>query len=202
MGKRVREEIDTDHLLTVAARFFAEHGFDGIGIREIAAEAGIPATSIYRHFDSKLGLFQEASAKRYEQTFAIVSAAVEGGKTPEQKLNALVDTFFDIFIEDQVLFMLLQRDVTESVLRKTRSVMKGHYDQYIQLIEGILHGFGGDKASQTDVMTLAALIFGYCELIFITRQGELQIEDAWYREQKDHLRHQVALICRRMTGLS
>ncbi|WP_091052827.1 TetR/AcrR family transcriptional regulator [Glycomyces sambucus] len=48
-------------LLDAARRRFAEHGFDGTGVREIAADAGVDPTLIFRYFGSKQDLFAEAS---------------------------------------------------------------------------------------------------------------------------------------------
>ena len=195
MANRVIEEIDIDHLMIVAAQLFAERGFEGIGVREIAAKAGIPATSIYRHFDSKLGLFQEASARHYEETFAMVNHAVEGCANPGDKVTALVNTFFDIFVKDQILFMLLQRDVADSALRNTQSVMRHHYEQYLGLIEKILSELLSSTVNQKNVMTVAALIFGYCELMFITDGAPLTRDAKWLEEHKQHLGRQVQLFC-------
>ncbi|WP_026929323.1 TetR/AcrR family transcriptional regulator [Glycomyces tenuis] len=47
-------------LLDAARRRFTEHGFDGTGVRDIAADAGIDATLIFRYFGSKQALFEEA----------------------------------------------------------------------------------------------------------------------------------------------
>ncbi|WP_030154696.1 TetR/AcrR family transcriptional regulator [Glycomyces sp. NRRL B-16210] len=47
-------------LLDAARSRFAEHGFDGTSVRDIAADAGVDATLIFRYFGSKKDLFAEA----------------------------------------------------------------------------------------------------------------------------------------------
>lgn len=42
-----------DRLLTAAARLFAAHGYDGVSIDAIAAEAGFTKGAFYSNFDSK-----------------------------------------------------------------------------------------------------------------------------------------------------
>ncbi len=42
-----------DDLLAISARLFAERGYDRTTMREIAAEAGIQAASLYHHFATK-----------------------------------------------------------------------------------------------------------------------------------------------------
>jgi AcrR family transcriptional regulator len=47
-------------LLEAARHRFAEHGYDGTSVRDIAADAGVDATLIFRYFGSKQALFAEA----------------------------------------------------------------------------------------------------------------------------------------------
>ena len=51
LGDRSKEAI-----LDAAARLMSEHGYDGTSISMIAKESGLPASSIYWHFSSKLGI--------------------------------------------------------------------------------------------------------------------------------------------------
>lgn len=58
-SRRSSAEVRT---LTVAAarKLFAQHGYRGTSTRDIAAEAGVTAAAIYRHFGNKVGLFETA----------------------------------------------------------------------------------------------------------------------------------------------
>jgi AcrR family transcriptional regulator len=47
-------------ILEKAIELFAEHGYSGVGIREIAAAANVTPGSIFRLFESKDSLFKEA----------------------------------------------------------------------------------------------------------------------------------------------
>jgi AcrR family transcriptional regulator len=47
-------------ILEIAIELFANHGYAGVGIREIAAAANVTPGSIFRLFESKDSLFQEA----------------------------------------------------------------------------------------------------------------------------------------------
>lgn len=47
-------------ILDSAIRAFTEHGYDGIGVRDIARDAGVTAMLVNRYFGSKEKLFAEA----------------------------------------------------------------------------------------------------------------------------------------------
>jgi DNA-binding transcriptional regulator YbjK len=46
-----------ERILDVAEALFAERGFAGTSVRDIAASAGLTAASLYNHFDGKEALY-------------------------------------------------------------------------------------------------------------------------------------------------
>jgi TetR/AcrR family transcriptional regulator len=52
-----------DQIVDAAIRHFAEHGYQGARVDDIAKELGIAKGSIFQHFGSKAGLFLEAYKK-------------------------------------------------------------------------------------------------------------------------------------------
>ena len=61
----------SDKILAAATRIAQAHGYGGLNIRNLAADVGIKAASIYHHFPSKADL-AAAVAKRYWQDSAAV----------------------------------------------------------------------------------------------------------------------------------
>src|SRR5215475_8008014 len=62
-GKRRRDAAATRAaILASAQRAFAQSGYDGAGVREIAAGAGVTAMLVNRYFGSKEKLFAEVLA--------------------------------------------------------------------------------------------------------------------------------------------
>lgn len=63
-------------LLAAAARLFSQHGFDGVTVRRIAAEAGVGHAGVNYHFRSKSELYLEV-LKRHGPAAALARAGVE-----------------------------------------------------------------------------------------------------------------------------
>lgn len=64
-----------DLILHTALRLFSERGFDGVSMRDLAAEVGIKAASIYNHFASKEDIFNSLLLEmknRYEHMVGVV----------------------------------------------------------------------------------------------------------------------------------
>src|SRR5688500_1026579 len=62
MTRKRDREATRARLLEVARLRFAQGGFDATSVRDVAKEAEVDATLIFRYFGSKKGLFDEAMA--------------------------------------------------------------------------------------------------------------------------------------------
>lgn len=53
-------------LIAAAARLFRKHGYDGVGINDLCAEAGLTRGAFYGHFDSKQALLSAVLAGAHD----------------------------------------------------------------------------------------------------------------------------------------
>lgn len=78
-------------VLTEALRLFAERGFGGSSIRDLAERVGIKSASLYSHYPSKAHVLAELMRIGHEEHHRRVRAALlEASADPEQQLRALV----------------------------------------------------------------------------------------------------------------
>ena len=73
MPKTIRANVDkqtTERLLDAAERLFAEHGYDGVGMRALAEEAGVNLGATTYHYGSKERLYIETFMRRFRPTNA------------------------------------------------------------------------------------------------------------------------------------
>lgn len=80
-----------------AAEAFSAHGYHAVGMDEIAAQVGITATALYRHYSGKYDLFREAALALGQQLVDATAFADELTGTPPadqlaQIFAALADT--------------------------------------------------------------------------------------------------------------
>ncbi|WP_445614263.1 TetR/AcrR family transcriptional regulator [Geobacillus sp. YF-1] len=97
--KRKKEEI-----IEVAAREFAEKGYDGANINEIAIMAGIGKGTIYLYFKTKKDLYLETIRAIVDRFNEMSEQIVSMDLNPFEKLKLVIETFFQL--ERESIFYL------------------------------------------------------------------------------------------------
>jgi AcrR family transcriptional regulator len=78
-------------ILASARKAFARAGYDGAGVREIAAGAGVTAMLVNRYFGSKEQLFAEVVADTMAQPVILTEATLASADAGKQMAEALVE---------------------------------------------------------------------------------------------------------------
>jgi TetR/AcrR family transcriptional repressor of nem operon len=80
-------------ILAAARRTAQAHGYGGLNFRDIGAEVGIKAASIYHHFPSKADLGAAVAKRYWEDTAAALEALSEANGDPRKALRAYPGLF-------------------------------------------------------------------------------------------------------------
>ena len=88
MGSNSREAI-----LAAARRAAQAHGYGGLNFRDLAAEVGIKAASLYHHFPSKADLGAAVAQRYREDTASGLEALLAESADPLAALRRYPDTF-------------------------------------------------------------------------------------------------------------
>ena len=86
-----RRQQTRDHLLAAAAQVFAERGFHGASLDEVAAVAGFSKGAVYSNFKSKEDLFLALFKANYDREMEALRATLESSEAPpESRLSDFV----------------------------------------------------------------------------------------------------------------
>ncbi|MFD9817031.1 TetR family transcriptional regulator [Streptomyces sp. NPDC059080] len=98
-----------EQLLDIGRTLFAERGFEGTSVEEIAAKAGVSKPVVYEHFGGKEGLYAVVVDREMRQLLDMVTGALTAGhprELLEQAAFALLD-YIETFTDG---FRILVRD--------------------------------------------------------------------------------------------
>jgi AcrR family transcriptional regulator len=86
-----RRQQTRDHLLAAASQVFAERGFHGASLDEVAAVAGFSKGAVYSNFKNKEDLFLALFKANYDREMQALRATLEGSEVPpETRLSDFV----------------------------------------------------------------------------------------------------------------
>ncbi len=107
--RRLRPEQRRRVIEDAAAALFAEHGYGGARLEDIAARAEITKQLLYRHFPDKAALYM-ALLERHRDDLDRFTGAIPATGTLEQRLRAVVDVWLDYVQGHAHAWKMLFRD--------------------------------------------------------------------------------------------
>lgn len=96
----------TERLLDTAERLFAEHGFDGVGIRALAEEAGVNLGATTYHYGSKEKLYIETFMRRFRPTNAARMEMLREAEKAAKGKPLPVETIVDCMLRPPLMTVL------------------------------------------------------------------------------------------------
>ncbi len=118
-------------ILEAAGEVFAERGFGGAGVDEIARRAGVNKAMLYYHVGDKSELFAEVVTASVGRIRAAVGAALAEQDQPRERLRAIPRAFVATVREHPYLPQLMLREIAaggpnlpESALSEMAEVMR------------------------------------------------------------------------------
>jgi AcrR family transcriptional regulator len=147
-------------ILDAAERRFAERGFDGVSVREIATDAGLKnQASLYHHFKHKRALYEAVLQRGLEPIIALVASSATAGDASDPVLDRLVD----YLASRPHLPRLIQRaglDDTKELRATVIRLLGPLYNSGLDVLTG-----SGGRWAPAEIPHLAVglyhLIFGY-----------------------------------------
>jgi AcrR family transcriptional regulator len=121
------EEGTRDRILRTGERLFAERGFNGVSVRELAAAAQVNIASIGYHFDSKEGLLSEVYRRHCEP---LIEERLRGLKAAARLRNkAKIAAIIEAFIRPAL--QQVEAEDGETFIR-LRAVLSGENSELLE----------------------------------------------------------------------
>jgi AcrR family transcriptional regulator len=177
LGEQSRE-----NLLEVATRLMSARGYEGTSISAIAKESGLPASSIYWHFSSKVGVLAAVMDRGYAR-FRAEAATMQVPTTGSHhdKILALFEQGISLleanpeFVRLQIILLLNppQGAVNDSVLRIRQKAREGMQTVLTEVFADL-----GDRRAGVVAVGLAQFVGASFDGIFLAQQaGSTDISD-------------------------
>ncbi len=167
-----------DLILDTAEALFAERGYRGLSMRDLAGEAGVSKANLYYHFTNKRELYLQILERALDTLQLRLAQAAATKGTARQRLNNIVETQFDLLQYKQSLVWFLIRDAGRFE-GEVRNLMIERWKDLLSPIEnvikeGIAQGELRPLNPQLTALSLTAMLRSAIVLQFLT--GEMEID--------------------------
>lgn len=138
-----------DTILVVARQRFAERGFAGTSLNDIAEEVGIRTPSLFHHFPSKLALYRAVLLDAFDDWFELMDQATGptrgSAAAPVQQsrgwpqVEAVVRTAFRFFVERPDFVRLARWEALEGgtvLVEELATVLRPLFERGAAFLEG------------------------------------------------------------------
>ena len=147
-------------ILEAAGKLFREHGYNGIGVDAIMAEAGLTAGGFYAHFQSKEELFAEAIASAFNNRNKTLHLSASQQDDAEWLKN-LIYGYLSRTHRDMVAEGCPLPSITPDVMRGSEQVRENYEKSVRQFAASIIaHLEPGEPSEKERALAIIAQCIG------------------------------------------
>lgn len=149
-----------ERLLSAAAKVFAERGYAGTSMRDLARHAGMSLAGIYYYVTAKEELLFQIQKGCFERVSAGAREAVAREALPEARLEAFIRhhvTFFTQHMSEMKVLAHEAESLSGPMLDEVRQLKRAYVEFCVKLL-GDLDGSGGDAQRQVAAYTLFGMM--------------------------------------------
>jgi AcrR family transcriptional regulator len=148
----------------LALELFAEQGYEGTSLREIAERLGVTKAALYYHFKSKEDIVDSFTEDYFDQIDELIAWGQEQPRSPETA-HELLDRYVGIVMEGSEVFRFLHRN--QAMVHGAQESKAHRFEQFRPKIGALLNIIAGpDAPARTRVRATAAFFSASVSCMF------------------------------------
>jgi AcrR family transcriptional regulator len=168
-----------EKILKTAIVLFAQKGYSGLSMRQLAQAVDMSVAAIYHHFPDKSSLYLEAVRLAFSDKEQVFAQVWESDCPAEEKLGGFIRSLIDVMLQDRDFHRLMQREILEADPERMQLLAQGVFKrQFCLLME-----LAAQLAPGKDAYLVATSVIGLTKC-YIDYQPLLKNFPGWKREHE------------------
>jgi AcrR family transcriptional regulator len=151
-------------ILSAASVLYAERGYDGVSMRDVAAAVAIQPASLYHHFKDKEALILAALEHVLAARAAPARDILLENQPPGQRLDGFIDWLVRIFFEDAVFARSVIRGVLDGNDRRRAYLAKTVIDRVFARLSQLISELSDSVDPDLTAASIFSLVVGHYQL--------------------------------------
>jgi AcrR family transcriptional regulator len=151
-------------ILAATIPLFANGGYAGVSMRQIAGAVGIKAASLYHHFPDKQTLYVEALAQAFSKhaDFMNESFALQAGS--EQRLRQLIHRLCILVNEDDNFSRLMQREIMDGDAKRLQLLADHVFGDFFRDMNKLCLSLAPDRDPHLLTVSILGLVIYHFQI--------------------------------------
>jgi AcrR family transcriptional regulator len=168
-----------EKILGTAIVLFAQKGYLGLSMRQLAQAVDMSVAAIYHHFPDKNTLYLEAVRFAFSDKEQVFAQVWESGCPPEEKLGKFIRSLIDVMLQDRDFHRLMQREILEADPERMQLLAQGIFNRQFCLLMQL----ATELAPEQDAHLVATSIIGLAKY-YVEYQPLLKNFPGWKPEHE------------------
>ena len=168
-----------EKILTAAIILFAQKGYSGLSMRQLALAVDLSVAAIYHHFPDKNALYLETVRYAFADKEQVFDQVWQSNGSAEEKLSRFIHSLLDVMINDPNFHRLMQREMLEANPERMQLLGQGVFNTQFCLLMELVKELAPDQ----DAHRLASSVLGLSKY-FIEYQPLLKNFPGWKPEHE------------------
>lgn len=151
-------------ILEAAARLYADLGYSAVSMRDVAREIGVTQANLYHHFKGKDDLIRETLAHVFARKTAPLAEVLERAAASGERLEAFVDFFLRLLVEDRVFFRLLVRELLDGDGARLEELAHSVLERPFSLVSSLADPQGSEDERFLTTVSIIGIMLGHVQL--------------------------------------
>jgi AcrR family transcriptional regulator len=159
-------------IIETALRLFAEKGFEGASIRDIAEKAAVNVAMVNYYFGSKEKLFEKIVEYKSSHTRGILDEIAKNKElSPIQQIETVIDSYIEKLFTHRIFHRLVQQELILNQRENLQSVIVSNFSLNAFIIKNIIEtGIKKGDFKKVDVELTIASLTGTINQVLLSRK--------------------------------